>query len=288
MKPSIEIQIQDTSKSYPPGITPGEILRDNRVDNGCDVLAAALNGTAVDLSAPLTESGRLEFIAAPSPRGLEILRHSTAHVMAQAVKELFPDAKITLGPPVEEGFCYDFDTSRPFTPEDLDKIENRMSEIVRSRLPFRRMVLPKDEAIQLFLHKGETYKVELIKGFNVDDICLYSQGEFTDLCLGPHVPNSGFIRAFKLIKVTGTYWRGDERNPMLQRICGTAFPSEQSLKFRLKLQEEAKQTDRRRLGGAKEITGRTVAVRDRGDDATGALSLEEFMSRTREEVDRRA
>lgn len=133
MKPSIEIQIQDTSKSYPPGITPGEILRDNRVDNDCDMLAAALNGTAVDLSAPLTESGRLEFIAAPSPRGLEILRHSAAHIMAQAVKELFPDAKITLGPPVEDGFCYDFDTSRPFTPEDLDKIENRMSEIVRSR-----------------------------------------------------------------------------------------------------------------------------------------------------------
>ena len=145
------------------------------------------------------------------------------------------------------------------------------------------MVLPKDEAIQLFLHKGEPYKVELIKGFNVDDICLYSQGEFTDLCLGPHVPNSGFIRAFKLIKVTGTYWRGDERNPMLQRICGTAFPSEESLKFRLKLQEEAKQTDRRRLGGASPLPGR-----DRRDDATGALSLEEFMSRTREEVDRRA
>ena len=288
MKPSIEIQIQDTSKSYPPGITPGEILGDNRVDNGRDVLAAALNGTAVDLSAPLTESGRLEFIATPSPRGLEILRHSTAHVMAQAVKELFPDAKITLGPPVEEGFCYDFDTSRPFTAEDLEKIENRMSEIVRSRLPFRRMVLPKDEAIQLFLHKGETYKVELIKGFNADDISLYSQGEFTDVCLGPHVPNSGFIKAFKLIKVTGTYWRGDVRNPMLQRICGTAFASEEDLEHRLRLLEEAKQTDRRRLGGAKKITGRTLAVRDRRDDATGALSLEEFMSRTREEVDRRA
>ncbi len=288
MKPSIEIQVKGTSKSYPPGITPGEILGVNPVDNGCDVLAALVNGTPVDLSAPLTESGRLEFIAARSPRGLEILRHSTAHVMAQAVKELFPDAKITLGPPVEEGFCYDFDSSRPFTPEDLEKIENRMSEIVRSKLPFRRMVLPKDEAIQHFLHKGETYKVELIKGFNADDISLYSQGEFTDLCLGPHVPNSGFIKAFKLIKVTGTYWRGDERNPMLQRICGTAFASEEALAQRLRLREEAKQTDRRRLGGVKEITGRTLAVRDRGDDATGVLSPEESMSRNREEVDRRA
>jgi len=288
MKPSIEIQIQDTSKSYPPGITPGEILGDNRVNYSREVLAATLNGTAVDLSAPLTESGRLEFIAAPSARGLEILRHSTAHIMAQAVKELFPEAKITLGPQAEEGFCYDFDTSRPFTAEDLEKIENRMSEIVRSRLPFRRMVLPKEEAIQLFLHKGETYKVELIKGLNADDISLYSQGEFTDVCLGPHVPNSGFIRAFKLIKVTGTYWRGDVRNPMLQRICGTAFASKEALEHRLRLLEEAKQTDRRRLGGAKKITGRTLAVRDRRDDATGALSLEEFMSRTREEVDRRA
>ncbi|MGO9571467.1 MAG: hypothetical protein ACLP5H_28425 [Desulfomonilaceae bacterium] len=288
MKPSIEIQIQGTSKSYPPGTTPGEILGDNRVHSSRDVLAAALNGTAVDLSAPLTESGRLEFIIARSPEGLEILRHSAAHVMAQAVKELFPEAKVTLGPPVEEGFCYDFDTSRPFTPEDLEKIENRMSEIVRSGVPFRRMVLPKDEAIQLFLHKGETYKVELIKGFNVDDISLYSQGEFTDLCLGPHVPNSGFIRAFKLIKVTGTYWRGDERNPMLQRICGTACASDEALEQCLRIREEAKQKNHRRLGGAKEISGRTLAVRDRGDDAIGASSPEEFMSRNREEVDKRA
>lgn len=243
MKPSIEIQVKGTSKSYPPGITPGEILGVNPADNGCDILAALVNGTPVDLSAPLTESGRLEFITARSPRGLQILRHSTAHIMAQAVKELFPDAKVTVGPPVAEEFCYDFQTSRPFTLEDLEKIEDRMSEIVRSKLPFRRMVLSKDDAIQLFHHKGETYKVELIKGVNEDDISLYSQGEFTDPCPGPHVPSSGFIKAFKLTRVGGAYWRGDERNPMLQRICGTAFASKEALEHYLRLREAAKERD---------------------------------------------
>jgi threonyl-tRNA synthetase len=284
MKASIEIQIQGTSKSYPPGITPGEILRDSRVNNGCEVLAAALNGTAVDLSAPLTESGRLEFITARSPGGLEILRHSTAHVMAQAVKELFPDAKITTGPPMEEGFCYDFDTPRPFIPEDLERIEQRMSEIVRSGLSFRRVVLPKDEAIQLFHHKGEPYKVELIRAFKARDISLYSQGEFIDLCLGPHVPNSGFIRAFKLIKVSGAYWCDDERNPMLQRICGTAFASEEALEQYLSPRKEEKEKDRARLGRDKEIGTRNVGVARRRDGATNVVSLEEFMSRTNEEV----
>lgn len=241
MKPSIEIQIRGTSKSYPPGITPGEILGVNPADNGCDVIAALINGAPVDLSAPLTDSGSLEFITTRSAKGLQILRHSTAHIMAQAVKELFPNAKVAVGPPVEEEFCYDFHTSRPFTLEDLEKIENRMSEIVRSRLPFRRMVLSKDEAIQLFHHKGESYKVELIKGVNADDISLYTQGEFTDLCPGPHVPNSGYIRAFKLTKVTGAYWRGDKRNPMLQRICGTAFASEEALEHYMSLREAAEE-----------------------------------------------
>jgi threonyl-tRNA synthetase len=240
MKPSIEIQIQGTSKSYPPGITPGEILGDNCVDNGCDVLAAALNGTAVDLSAPLTESGRLEFITAKSRRGLEILRHSAAHIMAQAVKELFPDAKVTIGPPREGGFCYDFDAPRPFIPEDLEQIELRMSEIVRSGLVFRRVMLPKDEAIQLFHHKGETYKIELIKGFDGQDISLYSQGEFIDPCLGPHVPDSGFIKAFKLTRVAGVHWRGDERCSLLQRICGTAFASKEALEQYLRLRKRQK------------------------------------------------
>ena len=248
MKPSIEIHIQGKKELYPPGITPGEILRDNPFDNKRDVIAADFNGSAIDLSVPITESGELDFISVASSRGLEILRHSTAHVMAQAVKELFPNVQVTIGPAIEDGFYYDFDTSRPFTPEDLEKIEGRMREIVKSKLPFRRMELPKDEATRFFEEKGEKYKLELIDGVEQPDVSLYSQGEFTDLCRGPHIPHSGFIKAFKLTKVAGAYWRGDERNQMLQRIYGTAFPSKQDLKTHLDLIEEAKKRDHRKLG----------------------------------------
>jgi len=248
MKPSIEIQISDSKKFYPPGITPGEILRENFVQNGRDILAADLNGKSVDLSTPLTESGKLDFIRINSVRGLDILRHSAAHVMAQAVKELFPDVKVTIGPAIEDGFYYDFDSSRPFTPEDLERIESRMKEIVKGKLPFRRSLVPKEEAIRFFRQKGETYKVELIEAIEDSEVSLYSQGDFTDLCRGPHVPNSGFIKAFKLTKVAGAYWRGDERNPMLQRIYGTAFPSKEDLNNYLHLIEEAKKRDHRKLG----------------------------------------
>jgi threonyl-tRNA synthetase len=248
MKPAIEIQFQGTVKSYPPGITPGEILREVPAENGRDIVAADFNGRAVDLSAPLTDSGELASISVRTSRGIEILRHSAAHVMAQAVKELFPDVKVTIGPAIEEGFYYDFDTSRPFTPEDIERIDGRMREIIKSKLPFRRMVLPKDEAVKFFTAKGETYKVELIGGVADDDVSLYSQGEFTDLCRGPHVPHSGFIKAFQLMKVAGAYWRGDERNPMLQRIYGTAFPSKDELAHYLHVLEEAKKRDHRKLG----------------------------------------
>ncbi len=216
MSPTLQIQVQGHKKIYPHGITPGEILKDISTRSGGDILAANINGSAIDLSRPLTNSGELEFISVRSPKGLEILRHSTAHVMAQAVKELFDDAKITIGPAIEDGFYYDFDVSRPFTPDDLEKIENRMKEIIRSKLPFRRIVMPKDQARLLFQEKGETYKIELLDGIDEEEVTLYSQGDFTDLCRGPHIPDSGFIKAFKLTKVAGAYWRGDERNPMLQ------------------------------------------------------------------------
>ena len=248
MKPSIEIEIFGKDKTYPAGIAPAEILRDNFVENPEDILAADMNGKVVDLSAPLMDSGRLDFVSVRSSRGMEILRHSASHVMAQAVKELFPDVKVTIGPAIEDGFYYDFDAPRPFTPEDLEKIESRMTEIVKSGLLFRRMVMPKEEAILYFREKGETYKVELIGGVDSEDVSLYSQGEFTDLCRGPHVPHSGFIKAFKLTKVAGAYWRGDERNPMLQRIYGIAFPSKEDLKNYLYLIEEAKKRDHRKLG----------------------------------------
>jgi threonyl-tRNA synthetase len=248
MKPSVDIQIQGKNKSFAAGITPGEILKDVAVENSREIVAADFDGMAVDLTTPLTESGRLEFIGAKTPKGLDILRHSASHVMAQAVKELFPEAKVAIGPAIEDGFYYDFDTSRPFTPEDLENIETRMQEIVKSKLAFRRIVLPKEEAIRFFEEKGETYKVELIQGIDATDVSLYSQGEFTDLCRGPHIPDSGLIKAFKLMKVAGAYWRGDERNPMLQRIYGTAFSSKDELKNYLHLIEEAKKRDHRKIG----------------------------------------
>jgi len=250
MKPSVEISVQgqDTPKSYPAGITPGEILRDNPVQDLRDVVAAGLDGKAIDLLEPLMDSGHLEFVSAWSPKGLDILRHSTSHVMAQAVQELFPDVKVTIGPAIEDGFYYDFDTPRPFTPEDLEKIEHRMKELIRAKLPFRRMVVSKDQAASLFRSKDEGYKVELIQGVDDDEVSLYSQGEFTDLCRGPHIPHTGFIKAFKLTKVAGAYWRGDERNAMLQRIYGTAFPSREELDKYLHLLEEARKRDHRKLG----------------------------------------
>ena len=168
--------------------------------------------------------------------------------MAQAVQELFPDVKVTIGPAIEDGFYYDFDSPRPFTPEDLDRIEHRMKEIIKARVPFRRMVMSKDEAISFFQSKDENYKVELIQGVDDDEVSLYSQGEFTDLCRGPHIPHTGWVKAFKLTKVAGAYWRGDERNPMLQRIYGTAFPSREELAKYLHVLEEAKKRDHRKLG----------------------------------------
>jgi threonyl-tRNA synthetase len=248
MSPTIEIDNQGHKQSYTPGITPGEILRDNPDEAHREVLAAQINGEAVDLFAPLTRSGKLQFIAASSHAGLDILRHSASHVMAQAVQELFPDVKVTIGPAIEDGFYYDFDSPRPFTPDDLLKIEGRMKEIVKSKLSFRRMEMSKEEAIAFFRKKDEHYKVELIEAVDADQVSLYSQGEFTDLCRGPHVPHTGFIKAFKLTKVAGAYWRGDERNPMLQRIYGTAFPSKAELQQHLHLLEEAKKRDHRKLG----------------------------------------
>ncbi len=248
MSPSIEIEHQGQRKTYNAGTTPADILRDSPIENGQDVLAAEINGNAVDLAAPLTASGKLGFVTAHSDTGLEILRHSTSHVMAQAVQELFPSVKITIGPAIEDGFYYDFDSPRPFTPADLEQIENRMREIVKSKLDFRRIVMSRDEAIALFKKKGENYKVELIENLDGAEVSLYSQGEFVDLCRGPHIPNTGFIRAFKLTKVAGAYWRGDERNPMLQRIYGTSFPSKEELKQYLYVIEEAKKRDHRKLG----------------------------------------
>ena len=216
-------------------------------------IAAGVDDTLVDLSATLAslEQERLEIrpIALASEEGLDILRHSTAHLMAKAVLDLYgPDLKVAIGPSIEDGFYYDFDRKIPFTPEDFDSIEARMQEAVNSRIPFERKVVSKAEAIELFEKKGEPYKVELLQEIEGDTVSLYQLDNFVDLCRGPHVPDSSWLRAFKLIKVAGAYWRGDERNQMLQRLYGTAFDDKKKLKKYLNDLEEAKKRDHRKLG----------------------------------------
>jgi threonyl-tRNA synthetase len=191
----------------------------------------------------------LEWLPFESPEAREVYRHSSAHIMAQAVKDLFPSAKLAIGPAIEDGFYYDFDLGRPFTPEDLQRIEERMNEIIKGNRPFVRMELNRKEAISFFKEKGEPYKVELIQEFPEDEkVTLYQQGPFTDLCRGPHVYSTGRIKAFKLLSSAGAYWRGDERNPMLQRIYGTSFETQEALEAHLTRLEEIRRRDHRRLG----------------------------------------
>jgi threonyl-tRNA synthetase len=212
-----------------------------------EAIAAQVNGAVVDLSYPLERNVSVSFISARSRKGTEILRHSAAHVMAQAVKELFPKAKLTFGPSTDTGFYYDFDYDRPFTPEDLEKIEKRVAEIIQQDLPFFRTEVSREEAIETFRKMGETYKVEHLEELP-NRVSLYRQGSFLDLCGGPHVPSTRRIKAFRLLNVSGTYWRGDARNRVLQRIYGTAFPDRQGLEDYLHQLEEAKKRDHRKLG----------------------------------------
>jgi len=197
---------------------------------------------------------------------LEILRHSSAHILAQAVKELYPAAKLAIGPAIEDGFYYDFDYDRPFTPEDLEAIEKRMAEIVKRNLPIVRKELSRDEAIGLFRERGETYKLELIAGFPDETFSVYEQGDFIDLCRGPHVRYTGKAKAFKLLSIAGAYWRGDEKNKMLQRVYGTSFLTKDELKAHLDKLEEAKKRDHRKLG--KELDLFSIQ-----DEAGGGLVL---------------
>lgn len=214
---------------------------------GEDAVAAQVDGRLVDLSKSLEQDASVSFVSAHSKKGLDILRHSAAHVMAQAVKELFPSVKLTFGPSTEGGFYYDFDYEGTFTPQDLERIEKRMAEIIQKDEPFIRTDVLKDEAISTFKALGETYKVEHLEDLP-DQVSLYRQGSFIDLCEGPHLPSTGKIKAFKLLSVSGTYWRGDARNQVLQRIYGTAFPDQQGLKDYLHMLEEAKKRDHRKLG----------------------------------------
>ncbi len=216
---------------------------------GQEVFAAKVNGLVVDLSRPLTEDAVIEPLGFDSPEGREVYRHSSTHLMAQAVKELFPTAQLTIGPALEDSFYYDFAFDRPFTPEDLEKIETRAIEIAQRKLVITRQEFTKQEAIEFFRARGEQYKVELIQGFpDGEPISAYAQGDFVDLCRGPHVPSTGHIGSLKLLTTAGAYWRGDERNPMLQRIYGTSFPTKAELDAHLARLEEIKRRDHRKVG----------------------------------------
>ncbi len=211
-------------------------------------IAAKVDGRLVDLHSELVDGAKVEIVTEKSPEALEIIRHSTSHLMAQAVKSLFPKAKVTIGPAIENGFYYDFDVDSPFSPEDLDNIEEKMKELAKANIKVERQVLSKVDAIKLFKDLGEEYKVELIEDLDAETVSLYSQGDFIDLCRGPHLPSTAFCRAFKLTSIAGAYWRGDENRKMLQRIYGTAFVDKKDLDAYLARLEEAKRRDHRKLG----------------------------------------
>jgi threonyl-tRNA synthetase len=231
------------------GSTLKDVIRDKRA------VAARVDGALVDLSSPLKEGKAVETIIPDSTDGLAIIRHSASHIMAEAVKSMFPGAKPTIGPSTEDGYYYDFDFDQSFSPEDLEKIEAKMEEIVKENQPFVRREVSREEAVDIFTQRGEPYKVEIINDLppDVSTVSLYELGSFLDLCRGPHVPSTGHVKAFKLMSVAGAYWRGDEKNKMLQRIYGTAFATPKELKEYLNMLEEAKKRDHRKLGRELEL-----------------------------------
>ena len=248
--PTIQISFPDgSSQEFPQGVSAGEALE--KLPGGLPdgTFAVNVDGIPKDWAVTLHHDSTLEPVTFFSEEGKEIYRHSSTHIMAQAVKECFPTAQLTIGPAIEQGFFYDFAFERPFTPEDLEMIEARAAEIIKRDLMITRQEYSRQEAIEFFRARGESYKVELIESFPEDEpVTAYTQGEFVDLCRGPHIPTTGRIKAFKLLNSAGAYWRGDERNPMLQRIYGTSFPTEELLNKHLANLEEIKKRDHRKLG----------------------------------------
>ncbi|HOP74881.1 MAG TPA: threonine--tRNA ligase [Bacillota bacterium] len=235
-------------REYPDGYTALQIAESIGPRLAKEAIAAKVNGELKDLTTPLSGDIALELIKPESPEALEILRHSASHIMAQAVLRLYPGAKLAIGPAIDTGYYYDFELPESLKPEDLEKIEAEMAKIVKEDLPFKRFNMSKQDALEHYRQKGEKYKVELVEGLEDGSISFYQQGEFIDLCRGPHLPSTGRLKAFKLMSVAGAYWRGDSNREMLQRIYGTAFFSKKELDEYLHRLEEAKKRDHRKLG----------------------------------------
>jgi len=246
----VQITLPDGSlREFPGPVTVAEVAASIGAGLAKAALAGKVDGKVVDTSFSIVNNTQLAIITAKDADGLEVVRHSTAHLLAYAVKDLYPDAQVTIGPVIENGFYYDFAYSRPFTLEDLAAIEKRMTELANKDEPVLRRVLPRDEAVAYFKGMGENYKAEIIGSIpSNEDVSLYKEGAFEDLCRGPHVPSTGKLKHFKLMKVAGAYWRGDSKNEMLQRIYGTAWTSKEDLQNYLTQLEEAEKRDHRKLG----------------------------------------
>ena len=251
---TVEVVLPDGAvRSFPRGTPLSEVAAAFDGQVAKRAVAALVDGVEKDIYLPLERGARVEFITPESPRALEIYRHTTSHLLANAVKDLFPEVKIGIGPATEEGFFYDFERKEPFTPADLERIEARMREIKSKDLPIRRIEQPKQEALAYFRSIGDNLKVELVDEKGGAIVSCYRQNNFTDFCTGPHLPSTGRIGAFRLLSIAGAYWKGSEKNQQLQRIYGTAFPTEEQLVEHLRLLEEAKKRDHRKLGPALDL-----------------------------------
>jgi threonyl-tRNA synthetase len=246
----IKITLKDgSSKEYNKGITILEVAQSISAGLARVALAGEVDGEVKDLKHKLEKDCTLNLLTFDDEGGREAYRHTSSHIMAQAVKRLYPDAKLAIGPSIDNGYYYDFDMDKTISIDDLEEIQQEMNKIIKEDLDIERFTLPRDEAIKLMREKGEPYKEELITELPEDEeISFYKQGEFVDLCAGPHLPSTGKVKAFKLLSVAGAYWRGDEKNKMLQRIYGTSFPKKSQLDEYLVRLEEAKKRDHRKLG----------------------------------------
>ena len=251
----VKIELKDGSiKEFENGIKAIDVANSISEGLGRAVVGARINGEVKDLKTPINEDSKLEFVKFEDKDGKDVFWHTSTHIMAQAIKRLFPEAKLAIGPAIENGFYYDIDLEHRLIPEDLEKIEVEMKKIVKEEFEVERYELSRDEAIEFMKNQGEDYKVELIEGLEEGSvISLYKQGEFTDLCAGPHLPNVKKVKAFKILSVAGAYWRADQANKMLQRVYGIAFEKKKDLDDYVQMMEEAKLRDHRKLGKELEL-----------------------------------